>query len=324
LTFTSESPTPAPAPGPERDKAAGLGRDEAPGPERAAAPGPERAAAPGDPSRPTPDELALLSRFERLAFGLCAAANESPAFKRASHVYLRQVGARIVYACLGNRMRIDGLEAVRRLAPDRGVVLASNHRSFFDLYAISCVLMRERVPWLERMYFPVRSSYFYERPDGVMLNAAIAALSMYPPVVREPGRRPFNQFATRLLAELLRERGTLVGIHPEGRRNKDPDPYALLPAQPGVGQMVYEARPIVLPVFLRGLTNDFLGQTWQNVTHRGEPLTIVFGEPLDLGAALGGPPRLRTYKRIADEVLAAIGALGERERVFRAGLVTHG
>lgn len=319
MTFPSESPTPGPgrdqAPGPERDKAPGLGRDEG----RTSASGP----ASGDPSRPTPDELALLSRFERLAFGLCAAANESPAFKRASHVYLRQVGARIVYACLGNRMRIDGLEAVRHLAPNRGVVLASNHRSFFDLYAISCVLMRERVPWLERMYFPVRSSYFYERPDGVLLNAAIAALSMYPPVVRDPGRRPFNQFATRLLAELLRERGTLVGIHPEGRRNKDPDPYALLPAQPGIGQMVYEARPIVLPVFLRGLTNDFLGQTWQNMTHRGEPLTIVFGEPLELGAALEGPPRLRTYKRIADEVLAAIGALGERERAFRAGLVTN-
>ncbi|HEU4405238.1 MAG TPA: lysophospholipid acyltransferase family protein [Polyangiaceae bacterium] len=277
-------------------------------------------AAPADPARPTPDELALLSGFERLAFRLCAEANHRPALKRAGHAYLRQVGARFVYACLGNRMRIDGLEAVRRLAPDRGVVLASNHRSFFDLYAIACVLMRERVPWVERMYFPVRSNYFYDRPDGVLLNAAIAALSMYPPVMRDAGRRPFNQFATRLLGGLLREPGTLVGIHPEGRRNRDPDPYALLPAQPGVGQMVHEARPIVLPVFLRGLTNDFLGQTWQNVTHRGEPLTIVFGEPLAFGSALEGPARLRTYKRLADEVLAAIAALGERERAFRAGL----
>lgn len=277
----------------------------------------------GGPPRPTDEELALLSRFERAAFGLCDAANRSPAFKRAGHVYLRQVGARIVHACLGNRMRVDGLEALARLSPDRGVVLASNHRSFFDLYAITCVMLRARVPWVERMYFPVRSTYFYERPDGVLLNAAIAALSMYPPVVREAGRRPFNQFATRVLADLLREPGTLVGIHPEGRRNKDPDPYALLPAQPGVGQIVYDARPLVLPVFLRGLTNDFLGQTWQNVRHQGEPLTIVFGKPLEVGNLLEGPPHLRTYKAIADRVRGAIAELGERERGFRAGLLTN-
>ncbi|HEU4534640.1 MAG TPA: lysophospholipid acyltransferase family protein, partial [Polyangiaceae bacterium] len=291
-----------------------------PAPAAFAPPAAPRPAPPGGPARPGPEELALLTRFERLAFTACDAANRSPLFKRASHVYLRQVGARIVHACLGNRMRIDGLDRAVRLAPGRGVVLASNHRSFFDLYAIACVLMRARAPWLERMYFPVRSSYFYERPDGVALNAAIAALSMYPPVLREPARRPFNQFATRLLADLLREPGTMVGIHPEGRRNQDADPYALLPAQPGVGQIVHEARPVVLPVFLRGLTNDFLGQTWQNVTRRGEPLTIVFGEPLELGPLLDEPPRLRTYKLIADRVLGSIAALGERERAFRAGL----
>ncbi len=282
---------------------------------------PGRPAAAGGLPRPTEAELALLSGFERAAFRLCDGVNRRPLLKRLGHEYLRQVGARIVYGCVGARLRVDGLEAALRLAPDRGVVLASNHRSFFDLYAIACVLLRARAPWARRMYFPVRSTYFYERPDGVALNAAIAALSMYPPVMRDPGRRPFNQFATRLLADLLREPGALVGIHPEGRRNKDPDPYALLPAQPGVGQIIHEARPVVLPVFLRGLTNDFLGQTWQNVTRRGEPLTIMFGAPLEFGELLEKPPHIRTYKQIADRVLGGIRALGERERAFRAGLV---
>jgi hypothetical protein len=56
------------------------------------------------------------------------------------------------------------------------------------------------------------------------------------------------------------------------------------------------------------------------VTHRGEPLTIEFGEPLGLGPLLDEPPRIRTYKLIADRELGAIAELGERERVFRAGL----
>jgi 1-acyl-sn-glycerol-3-phosphate acyltransferase len=276
-------------------------------------------AGPGLP-RPRPDELALLTPFERLAFAACDAANRRPALKAAGHAYLRRVGARVVHACVGNRLRAEGLERAARLAPARGVVLASNHRSFFDLYAVACVLLRAGVPWAERMYFPVRSTYFYERPSGLALNAALAALTMYPPVLREPPRRAFNQYTTRALAGLLGEKGALVGIHPEGRRNRGPDPYALLPAQPGVGQIIYEARPLVLPVFVRGLTNDFLGQTWQNVTHRGEPLTMLFGEPIEFGAMLDGPPRLRTYKQIADAVLGAIATLGERERALRASL----
>lgn len=143
---------------------------------------------------------------------------------------------------------------------------------------------------------------------------------MSPPVLREPHRRGFNQLSTRVLVDLWRERGALVGIHPEGWRNPASDPYALLPAQPGIGPMVHEARPLVLPVFLRGLTNDFLGQSWQSMTRRGERLSIMFGEPVEFGPAVAGGPRLRTYKRITDDELAAIGALGARERAFGATL----
>ena len=236
--------------------------------------------------------------------------------KRAAHLYLREFGAWWVERCTRSLLHVEGLDHVLALHPDRGVVLASNHRSFFDLYVVSSVLLRH-APWIERMYFPVRSSYFYERPDGIAVNLAMSALAMYPPILRSPAKRAFNNFAVGALTDVARQRGSVVGLHPEGTRSKTDNPYTLLPAQPGIGEVIHAARPIVLPAFVLGLGNDFVGQVRSNFDGTGEPITIVFGAPLELGDLLDAQPRLRTYKRISDRVRNAITVLGERERQLR-------
>lgn len=265
---------------------------------------------------PTAEQLACLDRFERFAFRVSHEVNRRPLLKRAAHLYLRGFGAWWVERCTRSLLHVEGLEHVLALHPDRGVVLACNHRSFFDLYVASSVLLRH-APWIERMYFPVRATYFYERPDGIAVNMAMSALAMYPPILRSPSKRAFNDFAVELLRDCAGQRGSVVGLHPEGTRSKTDDPYTLLPAQPGIGQVIHAARPIVLPAFVLGLTNDFVRQVRSNFDGTGEPITMVFGAPLELGELLDAQPRLRTYKRISDRVRDAISALGERERQLR-------
>ena len=86
--------------------------------------------------------------------------------------------------------------------------------------------------------------------------------SMYPPFFAAgdhpiPEKRAFDKFSFRLLTELARNGpGNVIGFHPEGTRNKGDDPYSFLRAQPGVGKLIMDAKPQVIPVFIAGLCNS--------------------------------------------------------------------
>jgi 1-acyl-sn-glycerol-3-phosphate acyltransferase len=267
--------------------------------------------------RPSAEQLAALRPFERFAFEIADTVNRRRGFKRVAHRFLETVGAGWVHLCTHRLLRVEGLEHLQGLDPDRGVVIVANHRSFFDLYVIASVMLRE-TQWIDGMYFPVRGEYFYERPDGIAVNALMSAWAMYPPILRRPEARLFNEYTVDLMAELLSRRGTVVGMHPEGTRGKGPDPYTLLPAQPGIGQMVHRARPIVLPVFILGLGNDLKRQVLGNFDGTGDPVTLQFGPPVALDRLFAAPARLRTYKQIADHLREVLVELGARDRAFRA------
>jgi 1-acyl-sn-glycerol-3-phosphate acyltransferase len=145
----------------------------------------------------------------------------------------------------------------------------------------------------------------------------MSALAMYPPIMRDSSKRSFNQYAVEVLTNVAAARGTIVGMHPEGKRSKTDDPYTLLAAQPGVGQVVHAARPIVVPVFILGLGNDLVKQVRGNFDRSGDPITVVIGTPMDLQEQLQAPARLRTYKKIADLLRSEIMRLGEQEREIR-------
>jgi 1-acyl-sn-glycerol-3-phosphate acyltransferase len=120
---------------------------------------------------------------------------------------------------------------------------------------------------------------------------------------------------------LAAQPGAVVGLHPEGKRSKTDDPYTLLPAQIGAGQVVHAARPVVVPVFVLGMTNDFVRQVRSNFDGSGEPITVSFGAPVELQDLLQAPARLRTYKRIADRLRDEIMLLGQQQRAMRQSLL---
>ncbi len=258
---------------------------------------------------------------ERVALAVCRAVNETDAGKQAQALYHHLFGRRFVHAVVRSRLRVEGLDAVAALRPDRGVLLCSNHRTFFDQFVLMAAIYRA-ASWPRRVYFPVRSNYFYETWSGLAINGLIGGFAMYPPIFRDPSRTEDNKETLQRLTEIIAAPGSLVGMHPEGTRGKGPDPYELLPAQPGVGQIIMKARPIVVPAFMRGMSNSFAREVGGNfvpvLRHRREPIIAVFGPPVDFGSLLDGKPRPAQYKRVADRVLAAIGRLGEREREIRS------
>lgn len=272
--------------------------------------------------QPSSKQLSLLSRLERLSFRFCDAINRVELLKRASHQVMRHFGSGWVHASSKNLQVIEGLDHVRELNPSKGVLVVSNHRSFFDMYVITSILFRN-AEYIRRIYFPVRSEFFYDRISGLLVNGIMSGWAMYPPILRQPERTEFNKFAMARIVELLQERGSIVGFHPEGTRNKTDDPYTLLPAQPGVGQLVMRAQPIVLPVFILGLTNRFLHQIKSNFDRTGREIIIVFGAPMDLERFYAMPPRLRTYMEISRAIRDAITDLGKRERALRLARSTN-
>jgi 1-acyl-sn-glycerol-3-phosphate acyltransferase len=166
----------------------------------------------------------------------------------------------------------------------------------------------------------VKSSFFYDRLLGPVVNGAMSFFAMYPPIFRDKERAALNLASLDELVRLLRQGGTFVGIHPEGTRKKDDDPYTFLPAQSGVGRVIHKARVPVLPVFVNGLVNSIPAQVAGNVTGKGRPVFVVFGAPVDFGGLLDAPGSPRTYKRLSEMALEAIGKLGQEERALRAEL----
>jgi 1-acyl-sn-glycerol-3-phosphate acyltransferase len=118
----------------------------------------------------------------------------------------------------------------------------------------------------------------------------------------------------RRLAQISREgAGNVIGFHPEGTRNKSADPYSYLRPQPGVGKLIKDANPQVIPVFIAGLGNKLAKQVLGNWTG-GDKIRIHFGKQLDLTEFIAKKDRLRTYKEIADFVMSKIAELGEEDR----------
>lgn len=261
---------------------------------------------------PTPEELAVLSGMERIAFRVAHRMNQGR-WKIFWTWCQRTIGSRWIQISTYKLMNVYGLEHLNGLSHQRPLLLVANHRSFFDMYTVSSVLFR-RTTWSKSLYFPVRSRFFYESPLGMLVNMLMGWWSMYPPIFAENEKRLFDKYSVRRLAQLCRTgAGHVIGFHPEGTRNRSDDQYSYLRAQPGVGKLIKEAAPQVIPVFIAGLGNSLVRQVIGNWTG-GEKIRIRFGAPLDLSTFLGKKDHVRTYKEISEFVMSKIAELGEEDR----------
>lgn len=268
-----------------------------------------------EPLVPSAIESAVLSRTERTGFWLAHRMN-SGVWKRLMTFCQRHIGSLWIYLATYNLMNVFGIENVENSDADKPLLLVANHRSFFDMYTVSSVIFR-RTKRPVTLFFPVRGKFFYDNPIGWFVNLVMGWFSMYPPFFRESNeakKREFDKYSLRRLIQLCTEgHGHIIGFHPEGQRNLEGGPYDMLPAQPGIGKIVYAAHPQVIPVFIAGLGNDLPKQILGNWTG-GEKVRIWFGKPVDLAEFYEKGDRIRTHKEIADHLMSKIAELGEQDR----------
>jgi 1-acyl-sn-glycerol-3-phosphate acyltransferase len=226
------------------------------------------------------------------------------------------VGSSWIHHCTKHLRHVFGSERLPELDRRQSFILVSNHRSFFDLYVVFGELVRRGLP--HRIIFPVRANFFYTSPVGLFVNGVMSFFAMYPPIFRERKQLALNPESLDELAYLLRRGGTFAGLHPEGTRKKDDDPYTFLPAQRGVGRVIYEARVPVIPVFIHGLINHLPRQIWSNFDGSGRQVILVFGAPIDFSDLYAQPGTPKVHQAMADRTLEVIGKLGEEERRRRA------
>ena len=272
-----------------------------------------------------PDLVALgekrLSWLERKQIAFVRSTFEPGLLDRTVRKLQRLIGSTWIHHFTKHLRHVYGMERLPRLDRKQSFILVSNHRSFFDLYVVTGHLVR--LGLRHRIVFPVRASFFYDSPLGLFVNGVMSFFAMYPPIFRDRKKLSLNPASLEELGWLLRRGGMLCGLHPEGTRNKDDDPYTFLPAQRGVGKIIHSAGVPVIPVFVNGLINDLPRQVASNFDGTGRTIVVVFGAPIDFSDLLAAPNTPKTHQAIADRTLEAIGALGHEEREHRAALAAH-
>ncbi len=264
---------------------------------------------------PAKEELSVLDTTEKIGFFLTHRMNQG-AWKRFWTFCQRHIGSLWIYLATYNLMNVFGIENVEKTDVDKPLILVANHRSFFDMYTVSSVIFR-RTKRPITLFFPVRAKFFYTNPIGWFVNLAMGWWAMYPPFFREEKeikKREFDKYSLRRLIQISSVgHGHIIGFHPEGKRNINENPYEFLPAQPGIGKVIYSAQPQVIPVFIAGLGNDLPKQILGNWTG-GEKVRIRFGKPVDLSDFYAKSDRLRTHKEIADFLMIKISELAEKDK----------
>src|SRR6266436_9149642 len=274
---------------------------------------------------PSLDEFVVLGRFEWLAFRLVRRMNRGR-WKRLWTWCQKTLGAGWIHLSTYNIMNVYGLEHIEAVSHDRPILLVANHRSFFDMFTVSTVLFR-RTTWRKQLFFPVRGRFFYQSLAGMFVNLVMGWWSMYPPFFITgknpmPEKRAFDKYSMRRLAQLCNDgAGNVIGFHPEGTRNKNDDPYSFLRPQPGLGKLIKEANPQVVPVFIAGLGNNLPKQVLGN-WFGGPKIRVHLRKQLDLSRFVAKKDHVRTYKEIGEFVMSKIGELGEGDRALSRNELT--
>jgi len=185
------------------------------------------------------------------------------------------------YATVINRCQIVGGEQV---PPQGGVLFVANHISAFDTVLLPAAILKQR-PW-KMVWAPAKEELFRHR----LLGAIFRSWGAFPV------KRGRDLRAGKELGRLLQ--GDAVMLFPEGTRHKDGQ---LGIGNRGVGKLIYEHRPVVIPVSLVGLNHWRVG-AW------GQQAVVRFGAPIDCTDLFVLADEKATHILIVGRVMAAIAA----------------
>ncbi len=263
-----------------------------------------------------PDRYAGLTRIERFNVRAIEAWHRVALLSRLSSWLGYQFSVRGINAVCGNLVRTHHFERLREVPLEDGILLCGNHRSYLDPFAI-CAQAWRVLPSSVRFVVPSRTEGLFDRWWSLAANLVLTFGNIYPPIVRGSRGGAWGKQVTQTLIDLLNSGRVVVAIHPEGGRNKGPDPYQLLRGRPGLGKIIHQTRAAVFPIFLLGFPRGpraVLAANYRRGARQSPLVHIVMGPPVDFSAerALPGSPAL--YYDISQKLVAAIAALIPEER----------
>jgi 1-acyl-sn-glycerol-3-phosphate acyltransferase len=168
-----------------------------------------------------------------------------------------------------------------------GLVVASNHISFWDPPLVSTSLPRE-------VYFLAKEELFRQPGLGPLIRSLNAI----------PIRRGVADMTGMARAMEALRAGSALLMFPEGSRVRDGE---LHPARPGVGMLAVNADVPILPCYVTGSNRP--SRWW----YRGVKVRVEFG-PAKPWRELAGPdvpltPGRALYQSVSDGVMREIAAL---------------
>lgn len=187
-----------------------------------------------------------------------------------------------IYASGLNRFVIKDSDNIPESGP---VLIASNHISAYDTIFLPWAVIRYNP--LQMLWAPAKEELF-EKTFQRLIYSSWGAF---------PVRRKRDVRAGRRLNDLLLDQKVM--LFPEGTRHKDGQ---LGPGNRGVGKIIYDTRPTVIPTALTGLNSWVFPGLRQDAA-------VIFGTALDFSDLFQLADCKETHLLIVDRVMQAIAAL---------------
>ena len=185
------------------------------------------------------------------------------------------------YASSLNRFLVIG---EKNIPSDGGVLLAANHISGYDTVFIPSTVIKNNPG--QMIWAPAKEELF----RNPILGAIFRSWGAFPV------KRGRDVRAGKQLGQLLQTEKVM--LFPEGTRHKD---GTLGRGNRGVGKLIYEHRPAVIPTALSGINH------WKFLK-LGQQGSIRFGAPVDFSDLLQLEDKKETHILIVKRLMAAIAA----------------
>jgi 1-acyl-sn-glycerol-3-phosphate acyltransferase len=189
------------------------------------------------------------------------------------------------YASAINSFTVKGAKHIPRTG---GVLVASNHISAYDTIFLPWAVIRGNP--LQMLWAPAKEELF-----GNLLGLLYRSWGAFPV------RRGRDVRAGKHINQLLMDQKVM--LFPEGTRHKD---GVLGKGNRGVGKIIYDTRPQVIPTALSGVNK------WHFPAF-GAKGSVCFGMPLNFDDLFALPDCKETHQLIVDRVMEAIATLLKEE-----------
>lgn len=193
---------------------------------------------------------------------------------------------------------IEKVEGINNIPRSGGVIIASNHESYFDFICLSAVSPR-----------PIRfltAEVFYKKWWWRLIVTLTKQIKIdrYSKDKKESAKRAVRQ-AVRIL-----KKGEVFGIFPEGTRSPN---GKLQKAFEGVARIILMAKVPVIPV---GMIGTYEIMSRYEKKPRFKKCRVKIGKALDFGERYGQQKNKEILRHITNQVMNAIAGLTDEKYGF--------